>query len=320
MQLIKYFLVVFIMAVIITGAATWLTNKGLRQSKVDFYGTMNAASDTSKHTNIVIVGASRALVQLDTRIIDSATGLSSYNFGLNAASAKTCFNTMKYVLNYQKEVKLAILNVDFSIFNIAEDPYKDAYYYPFEKKLAGFIMSDTSSSRLVHKLKLFDISLYDDYTKYAAIDGLLRPQRKIEGKYSGYIPQNINSDFSVPVANPLKNNQVLDSATAFKYLAGIIELCKEKKVQLVFVVAPYYKECFPDKYFANYTALMQKTKQVAVQNNVLFLDYSAIPVASEKKYFYNCNHLNSTGAAIYTTIVADTLTNYLKIKDLSQSN
>jgi len=320
MQLIKYFLVVFVAAVLIAGAATWLTNKGLQQSKVDFYGTMNAASDTTKHTNIIIVGASRALVQLDTRIIDSTTGLSSYNYGLNAASAKTCFNTMKYVLNYQKQVKLAILNVDFSIFNISEDPYKDAYYYPFEKKLSGFLLNDTSNNRLIHKLKLFDISLYDDYSKYAAIDGLLRPQRQIEGKYNGYIPQHVTSDFSVPVSNPLKNNQVLDSATALEQLAGIIDLCSDKQVQLVFVVAPYYRECFPDRYFPNYTSLMQKARQMAVQNNILFLDYSSMPIASEKKYFYNCNHLNSVGAAIYSSAVADTLKSYIKINNIAKPN
>ena len=108
MQLIKYFVTVFTTVLLIVWAASWVTNKGLLRSHVDFYGTMNAASDTSKQTNFAIFGSSRALVHLDTRIIDSTTGLISYNYGLNAASIKTCFNTMLYALQFQKHLKLAI--------------------------------------------------------------------------------------------------------------------------------------------------------------------------------------------------------------------
>ena len=112
MKLTRYLLSVFTISFLITWGASWVTNTGLLSSQVDFYGKMNAASDTGKHTNILIIGSSRALVHLDTRIIDSVTGWHSYNYGLNAVTIKTCFNVLKYALHYQKHAKLVILNID----------------------------------------------------------------------------------------------------------------------------------------------------------------------------------------------------------------
>ncbi len=312
MQLIKYFVTIFTAVFLIVWAASWVTNKGLRRSHVDFYVTMNAASDTSKQTNFAIFGSSRALVHLDTRVIDSTTGLHSYNYGLNGASIKTCFNTMLYALQFQKHLKLAMLNIDLNFFEVSSDPYKDAYYYPFEKKISGFLMNDTTNSRLIHKLKFFDISLYDDYTKYAAIDGWLRPQRPVDGNYNGYTPQNTVYDFKVLTINSSERKPIEVYDSSFKQLNDIIVMCKSKGIQLAFVIAPYYKECFPDKYYTNYYELMQKTRQIARQNDVIFLDYSAIPLSSDKSSFYNGNHMNSKGARIYTLIVADTINNFLK--------
>lgn len=318
MQLIKYFLIVFGMAIIVAGTATWLTNKGLHNSHVDFYGTMYAASDADKKTNFAIIGSSRALVHLDTRIIDSVTGLRSYNYGLNAASIKTCFNTLKYVLQYQKHLKLVMLNIDFNIFDLSADPYKDAYYYPFENNLSGFLMYDTTNSRFVHKLKFFDISLYDDYTKYAAIDGWLRPQRRVEGSYNGYTPQNIFADFKFFTPNPLKKTKIKVNDSGFVQLNEIISLCRNKGVKLAFIIAPYYKECFPDLYFTDYFVLIQRVKETADKNDVIYLDYSSMPAVSDKKYFYNCNHMNINGSSIYTKSVADTISIYLKSEKYSE--
>jgi hypothetical protein len=314
MALIKYLLIVFAVSLLIAGAASWLTNKGLQKSHVDFYGKMNAASDTTTHTKLVIIGSSRALVHFDTRILDSVTGLASYNYGLNAASIKTCFNTISYVLHYQKQAKLVLLNIDYNLFDLSTDPYKDAYYYPFEKNMPGFLTSDNGSNKFLHRLTVFDISLYDDYTKYAALDGWLRPHRKLEGSFNGYTPNNDFTDFKIPVVNPSQKTNITLSDSGFKQLNDIINLCKKEQVQLALLVSPYYKGCFPDVYFTNYYSIIEAVKQTAIKNKVVFIDYSALPSLSDKKYFYNCNHLNTTGAGLYTAIVADTIHKFLKDK------
>ena len=79
MQLVKYLFTVFVASFFITGMCTWLINKGLVKSGVDFYGKINAAGDSTNQVNLLLVGSSRVLVQLDPQIIDAVTGLRSYN-------------------------------------------------------------------------------------------------------------------------------------------------------------------------------------------------------------------------------------------------
>ena len=195
MQLVKYFFTVIMASFIIAGTGTWLINKGLVRSGVDFYGKINAAGDSTKETDLMLVGSSRMLVQMDPKIIDSVTGLNAYNYGFNAGTIKTCYNIIKYGLQFQKKAKAIVLNIDYNMFNTDMDPYKDAYYYPFEDKVKGMIMNNTGKSSLIHALKFLDISLYDDFVKFAAIDGIIRPGRNVAGLYKGYYPHQDVNDF-----------------------------------------------------------------------------------------------------------------------------
>ena len=140
MKLIKYFFIVILSSAAIVGIASWVIKKGLRKSNVDFFGKMNAAGDTMKDVNIILVGSSRTLVHLNPEIIDSITGLNSYNYGLNAVTIRTCYNIIHYALKKQQHAKLVVLNIDYSMFGLKADPYKDPYYYPFEKDDDSLIM------------------------------------------------------------------------------------------------------------------------------------------------------------------------------------
>jgi len=312
MQLVRYLFTVIIAAVLLAAAITWVTNSGLRRSGVDFYGKMNAASKAANQTNLILVGSSRVLKHLDPAIIDSATGLNSYNYGLNSGTIKTWYNIINYALIFQKNVKAVVLNIDYNMFDIARDPYKDAYYYPFEKDAAGILMNDSGTVRLVHNAKVFDISLYDDYAKYAAIDGWLRAGRIAQGAYKGYYPnRQLNNFEDIADAGRVKKD-ILVSEAGVKLLTDCIELCKKNNVKLILVMAPYFNRYFPGKYFENFGTIVNNVKEIARQNNIPFFDYTGMGLANDQQYFYNVNHLNSSGAAVYSRAVADSIKSYLK--------
>jgi hypothetical protein len=310
MQLIRYFLIVGIAAVLLTAFVTRFTNKGLRQSRVDFYGKINAVFDSAQQTDLLMVGSSRVLVHLDPRIMDSVTGLNSYNAGFNSATIKTCFNIISAAVKYQTHIKAVILNIDYGIFSIEQDPYKDAYYYPFENNGLDIKMTDSGSVGLVHKVRIFDVSLYDDYVKYAAIDGLLRPNRILPG-YKGYQPHLAVNDFKNIFDSSMSSKEIFYSADAFNLLKQCIAICRQHHVQLIMVMAPYYKRQSPEKYYSNAAQVVNTIEQTAKQNNVPFFNYCNLSFANEEQYFYNMNHLNSKGAALYTQAVADSIKRYL---------
>jgi hypothetical protein len=312
MQLVKYFFIIIGTAFLIVAAATWLTDKGLKKSGVDFYGKINEAGNYKEQTNLLLIGSSRVLKHLDPKIIDSVTGFNSYNYGLNAGTIKTWYNIMKYALNFKKGVKGIVLNVDYNMFDTDRDPYKNAYYYPFENKVNGLVMSNTGTADLVHRLKLFDISLYDDYAKYAALDGWLRPGRIAQGVYKGYYPNTqLNYFETIPDSGIIKKD-IIFAESGFNLLDSCVGLCREKNVELVLVMAPYFKRYSPEKYFNNFDVIVKKVEKAALKYNVPFFNFTSMKISAEQQFFYNVNHLNSTGASVYTLAVADSLKKYFK--------
>jgi hypothetical protein len=306
MRLFKYLFIVFITSAAITAGATMLANKGLRDTSVGFYGKMNAAREKNiTETELLMIGSSRTIKHLDPKIFDSVTGLNSYNYGLNAISIKTCYNVITYALNFQKNVKAIIVNVDYIMFDIAMDPYKEAFYYPFEK-LPGMNTKDPEYN-LVHQVKIFDVSLYDDYAKYAAMDGLLRPAREVEGLFKGYAPYTVINDFTHPSKEFVSKREVPVTQEGIGILTETIRLCKEKNIQLFLVVSPYYSKYFPANYITNYNAILDRVEQVAVTKGATFLNLDDLSIGDDSTNFYNVNHMNVKGATAYSLALADSI-------------
>ena len=312
MKLIYYYSIVIVSSLCVSFAAGWVIKKGLQKSGVHFYDKMNAARDINNKTEIILAGSSRTLYQLNPKVIDSVTGLNSFNFGLNAASIKTSCNVIRYAIQHLSSSKLVVLNIDYSMFAVDKDPYKDPYYYPYENDTAAFIMNNTGQMNTLHKLKLFDISLYDDYVKYAGIDGLLRPRRKQPGEYKGFLPHYELHDFEAPGLDFLYKRNIPVSEKGFELLKTIIDLCKQNNKQLVLVLAPYANTYFPTKYIDNYYDIINNTDSIALQNNIPFFKYTNLPFANDNGYFYNTNHMNIRGADIYSKMLAIDIANYLR--------
>ena len=312
MKLFKYLAVVIFSSIAIAGISSWFANKGLRKSRVDFFGKMNAADDTTMKIDILLVGASRTLMQMNPRIIDSVTGLQSFNYGLNAATVKTCFNIIQYCLSKQSSSKMVVLNIDYNMFDTERDPYKPPFFYPYQKDLPALLVDDSGLKKRIHQLKVFDVTMYDDKVKYAAIDGFIRPQRIISGLYKGFYPHSEGGDFTAPLLEQMLHVNAPFSEKGMNILTGIINLCRQKKKKLVLVLAPYVKTFYPGIYIKNYYLIIDKVKTLAAGNQIPFLDYSENPIAERHENFYNVNHLNSKGANTYTEILAGDINKILK--------
>jgi len=307
MKLFIFFFVSVLLAFSISGGSSYFIKKGLRKSNVDFYGKIGAACNSEKGSNLLLVGNSRVLDNLDPRVFDSITGLKAYNYGVSAAAIKTCYNVIKAGLQNQKNTKAVILNIDYNMFRTIDDPYKDAYYYSFEQKIPGLLKTDSGNINLVHSLKLFDIALFDDVAKFAALNAWLHPDNRPEGTYDGFYPETNLTLFNVPLQREMLSGTIPMTVSGVNTFIDIIKTCKTNKIQLVLVVAPYYKVYHPRKFVTNYDSIINQVNTIAVKNNLPFLDYSDSYISADRGNFKNYNHLNAKGAMLYSTALADTL-------------
>lgn len=302
MKLAKYIVITIICAAIIATVSTFILNKGLRSSSTDFYEKINTLRDGNNRLDAVVIGSSRALVHVDPKVFDSITGIRSYNSGVNAATIKTCFNLIMVALNKQPMLKHVLLNIDYTMFDMSQDPYKDVYYYPFDREIPALMLSSTGSNHIIHSMRFLDISLHDDYTKSAALQGLLQPSKLGSITNRGFYPST--ETFIMPdEKNLLKHEQVFPSEGR-QVLANIINECKKRNVDLFLFISPYYKPYHPSLYISNYNEITGEIKKIALENGIPLSDFTDIPIASDSSYFANTTHLNFKGAEIFSQLLA----------------
>ena len=88
-------------------------------------------------------------------------------------------------------------------------------------------------------------------------------------------------------------------------------------LSIIFVNAPEYIE--GQIFTKNRGEVLSLYTNYSHKYNIPFYDYSTDAISYQKKYFYNTNHLNKTGAELFTTKFMDTLTNSSVIKELKRN-
>ena len=86
--------------------------------------------------DIIFLGTSRTYAHNDPRIIDSITGLSSYNFGVSGANLLEMNLWFDIYLQHHQSPKLVVLDLYLNAFDIAKKPFFDSLWqkYPHSQK------------------------------------------------------------------------------------------------------------------------------------------------------------------------------------------
>lgn len=93
------------------------------------------------------------------------------------------------------------------------------------------------------------------------------------------------------------------SPVAIDHFRSIVQLCKEKNVQLMLVRTPLHKSFagkVPEYYNREYELLV--TDILAKSENIIMVDYSGLELKDE--FFLDGDHLNATGSAYFTKLLA----------------
>ncbi len=89
-------------------------------------------------------------------------------------------------------------------------------------------------------------------------------------------------------------------------VGDIVNICREKNIELVFTYAPEYKKFIikgtetPERIFTVYDS-------IAVANNIPYLRHENLELSSDPKLFANNGHLNRVGADVYSEVLSKQL-------------
>ena len=259
-------------------------------------------------SDIVIMGTSRALEHYDPYIIDSITGLKSYNLGMGGYGINVELMKYRYYCHYNTQPTYLIYDVDQLLLSIIKVPHQ----HQSEQFLPMFY-----DGAIRHDLMQCGYTWIDAYIPMARYWGYqIHSKRGIfeyfglkhycdYPSYRGHMPDPDPWDASrLQFLDSIPSHVDDEAKTTFM---NFVQECKENDVQLIFVTSPVYYtyvEMSPEwnQYIVWYDSIAQA-------NDIPYLNYMDHPICKDSLSFNAGVHLTPAGTKVWSRILSNDLVN-----------
>ncbi len=288
-------------------AFSYIVDMGLRRSNSYYYSEWNDIFHGAVNADLVITGSSRAYVHVSPKILDSALGLNTYNLGMNGTKFLMQYDRFKIYLQHNKKPRYVVQTLDFSMLAENYELYAYQQFLPY--------LSDPDIRQMTEKYKgkfgfgeyYFPMFKYNNQNALV-VEGLksFLGHSATGPKYKGYEGQLKPWDAAFAAANSngpgmSPYDQVIDSQSLTKF-NEFLALCSRENIKVILVFPPIYSEFIP--VFRNRQAILSLFESAAAKYNFPFLNFLDDELCADKHMFYNSQHLNKTGAEIFSRKLA----------------
>jgi hypothetical protein len=302
-----------LLVVVIAFAMNAAISAGLRRVKTSSYGSWNKVMQGNVNADIIVSGSSRAAYHYDPRTVEAVTGHSAYNLGRAGTQTDVQVAVLKAYLEHNRKPLLVIHNLDAFSFVSSHEIFDPALYVPYLNDreiydplskidhslyksryipLYGYVVEDMNLTWITGLNALFGRSPREDYFLGFS------PREKVWTddfqKYKDSNPRGV----SFPV-----EDQGVQS------LRDLIIVCEQNQIPLLFVYSPEYSEM--QAITNNRSVIFGQFRALGDRYNVPVWDYSTWKHDGDTAYFYNSQHLNAQGAAVFSDDFALRLKDYL---------
>ena len=300
-----FFVVLLIAAFFIL---SFWTDKGLKKLRDESYGVWNDIYDSKINADVIFMGSSRTYINISPAICDSVLKMDTYNLGLDGwdfSMQKVRFDVYR---KHNRLPSIIVQNIDFLtlrkrpdfVFHLQFLPYldDDLIYNGCKGYNGEFDWRDryVPLYKYIGKVPLIVKGIRAFFT-------IKKSKKRVEG-----LGSNLNDIVWQPDAfshfqskYPYGVFRRFDSELTSQF-ESYVAFCKQNGIKMVFDFAPIYKEEMPLELSS--PELMKVFKRIADKYQVPILDYSSDSLSMDKKYFYNSQHLNKTGALIFSAHLA----------------
>ena len=302
-KFLKKLIIVSVIMLIIMNLLDMMITNNLHQSKATMIKGMNEVYFDSSNYDVVVMGGSRALVQYDTRVLDSMLNVNSYNAGVNGRGVIS--QIIKYRVFEKRHGKPKIILQTIDCFALGEDNrFEREQYLPFffDKELFGMIKEREGYSEAERIIPLIRYAGYEQMI----MEGLGIPNKMPKSEmYKGYRPRN-NSWDGKGLAN-VKEIGFTNHPNAYSLFNEYLNDCYNKGIIVVFVYTPLYYRA-QQKINRNSMKEMYKVfESFSELYNIPILSWWDSPICNDTANFYNATHLNASGAKKFSEELAQSI-------------
>lgn len=243
--------------------------------------------------DVLVFGSSRAKHHYVPDVIEDSLGLSCYNTGEDGNGIIYCYGVLKMIT--RRYIPKMII-YDVSEFDVRKDDntkYLDllkAYYD--EPGIDSIFWNVEPKARLMMCSNLYRYNT----TCLRMIGNYLYPMGNYPKGYSALLK-------TMDYEPEIKGSKEITGVDELKiyYFEQFVKFAKSNGIELLCCVSPYY-------HVSANTAYCEPIKELCNNYNVPFYNWGTISIFSNNKQFFNDrNHLNDTGAHLYTKLVVKTI-------------
>ncbi|MBS1774504.1 MAG: hypothetical protein JST82_16725 [Bacteroidetes bacterium] len=300
------------MALLISCLLSWISYKtiiaGSRKYVLAVRHNERLFRHNDKPLDILLLGTSRMKNHLDPHIIDSITGLCSFNAGIGGCTAVEANMILKTYLLRNKPPKTIFITADVIFICSTRLLTLPAAYLtcddlPPVREMLGRCGMPVKLYDIIPFLKVTEMDDIHRASIFYMVKNWIKPSKLDLSDSSGFI-NTINSTLKEDNAKNTKiatlNNNCVDA------LDEIIAQCRKNNIQLVFLHAPEFKHIYSAR-IANLDKVMNVYYSRCKAYNIPYLHYDSLSICSMPQYFRDYSHLNAIGARVYSTIFAQDL-------------
>lgn len=307
-----------LLTVILAVGATLVFSFYIEKGQVNYFvhkdKKMKVVFKDSANYDILFIGSSRTHTTINPDIIDSITGLKSYNAGVEGGNLFEFELTLNGYLYHHPPPKLLVLTIDPFSFNSDREMFFPFQYFnvldnPEVKKV--FKNNKEYKYFFIKYMPFLRIIYYDDYTKSLAFRGLLGQNELSHLNFYETKGFASNGFQCVDTAESLLKLQKVNIDKEYvEKLQNIIETCRKRNIQLFFTYAPEFDFRLQAS-FSNFSSFLQQVYSLARINNIPFFREDSLSMNNKPCLFANYGHVNTNGAIVYSEILGKRLSDSL---------
>lgn len=286
---------------------------GVKRMEEGEFAKLSTTFEEENNFDLVIIGSSRAECQFYTPLIDSATGLNCYNIGMTGATLPFISATLKAYLVHSQAPQYVVLNLDLhSLGDNNDTVYSFARYFPFldnEELYNGLQARDARFFWFKH-LPFYSLPYFNGRYLSNSIHGWMGTPTQFDSDYEkGFAPSVGSLSLGdLDTATMIVTNAEIPQPV-WDAVNEIHQLCKDKKIQLLFVVSPLHHR--QEEAVKNYSQSMEKFRSFAESSGIPLIDLGHDSLRFEKEFYTDPAHLNKPGAVLFTRHFCSALSQYL---------
>lgn len=282
----------------------WFINEGLRCNKKGVYEKYTSIFLKKNTYNALILGSSRAEMHMDTPLLDSLTGLNSFNAGVSGGTTRMAFIVLKSYLVHSEIPKTIFLECDFHISHLKTDTiFNFPRYFPYLSNDVLYKGFKTIDARF---FQFRNNPLYSlPYSGIQSISPALHGWTGRSGTYDDAYSQGFFKNTVIDHYDHFNTSAYYGyiHPETRQYLDSIILFCKARQSRLIFTMSPAYKDAQQE--VINRDRIIRQYQNIAFIHHIPLLDYSTdTSVVGNKAFFEDNYHMLYPGARIFTHKIA----------------